>query len=123
MQNSLNYSKFAPLLKAIMLVLNTNEELQAALAPNRRDQSDIGLVPTMGALHQGHLELVHKAKLENSCVVVSIFVNPTQFNDPSDLEKYPRNLNADLDALRKFGDKIIVFVPGIDQMYGDGLVT
>ena len=106
-----------------MLVLNTIEELQGTLAPVRQVRSDIGLVPTMGALHEGHLELVRKAKQENPFVVVSIFVNPTQFNDPADLEKYPRNLETDLSALEEFGENMIVFVPEVDQIYGDGLVT
>ncbi len=112
-----------PFCKQLMLVCNTIEELRTALAPVRQDHSGIGLVPTMGALHSGHLQLVRKAMLENPCVVVSIFVNPTQFNDPSDLEKYPRPLENDLKALEKVGDDLIVFVPDVDQLYGDGLLT
>ncbi len=76
----------------------------------------IGFVPTMGNLHQGHLELVKQAQAENDFVVVSIFVNPTQFNNPDDLQKYPRTLQRDLDQLKAMGvDR--VFIPAIQDMY------
>jgi pantoate--beta-alanine ligase len=78
----------------------------------------IGLVPTMGALHRGHTSLVEKAAAENDVVVVSIFVNPTQFNDPSDLEHYPRTLDADLELLRNL-ETDLVFVPSVNEMYPD----
>ena len=76
----------------------------------------IGFVPTMGALHAGHISLVEKAVSETQIVIVSIFVNPTQFNDKSDLEKYPRNLEADLKLLEKTGCQI-VFVPKTKEIY------
>jgi len=76
----------------------------------------IGLVPTMGALHQGHMSLVEKARSENDFVVVTIFVNPTQFNDPSDLDHYPRTLDQDLELLRQL-EADLVFVPSVKEMY------
>lgn len=78
----------------------------------------LGFVPTMGALHQGHLELVKKAKSECDSVIVSIFVNPTQFNDPKDLQKYPRTLDADLQLLSTVGADA-VFYPDAKSMYPD----
>ncbi len=76
----------------------------------------VGFVPTMGALHRGHISLVEKAKKENQTVVVSIFVNPTQFNDPNDLKRYPRNLEADIKLLESTGYDI-VFAPEAEEIY------
>ena len=79
----------------------------------------IGFVPTMGALHQGHSSLVKRCRDENDSVVVSIFVNPTQFNDPNDLAKYPRTMETDLDLLRSLGtDEVIV--PTAAELYPAG---
>ena len=80
--------------------------------------SELGLVPTMGALHEGHLELVRRACSENDTVLVSVFVNPTQFNNPDDLEKYPRTLEDDLEKLRTLSCDLYVFAPGVSEMYG-----
>lgn len=78
----------------------------------------IGFVPTMGALHAGHLELLKRARAENARVVLSVFVNPTQFNDPKDLARYPRTLEADAELARPFADALIA--PAPDELYPDG---
>jgi pantoate--beta-alanine ligase len=80
----------------------------------------IGYAPTMGALHQGHASLIKKAKLENDICVCSIFVNPTQFNDPKDLEKYPRTEGADIEMLHHLGNDVL-FYPTVDAIYPKGL--
>ena len=86
--------------------------------PKLKSIQPIGFVPTMGALHNGHLSLVKKALTENAHVVVSIFVNPTQFDDPHDLDKYPRPLATDLQLLKAFGNKISVYTPSVLDVYG-----
>jgi pantoate--beta-alanine ligase len=80
-------------------------------------QSTIGFVPTMGALHQGHLALMQKSQLENENTVVSIFVNPTQFNNPEDLAKYPRTLDEDVKKLTALNPNIILYAPSVDDIY------
>lgn len=79
--------------------------------------SSIGFVPTMGALHQGHLALIKRSLEENDDTVVSIFVNPTQFNNPEDLEKYPRTLDEDVKKMRTLSDKLIVYAPTVEDIY------
>ena len=79
-----------------MPVFNSNADLIAYLKSINNEYFTIGFVPTMGALHQGHLSLMKQSLSENDCTVVSIFVNPTQFNNPEDLAKYPRTLEEDL---------------------------
>ncbi len=76
----------------------------------------IGFVPTMGALHKGHISLIEKSVKENSITVVSIFVNPTQFNNPDDLQKYPRTIEADIDLIKKVNADFI-FIPSENEMY------
>jgi len=98
-----------------MFLIETIIELQNRLNA-LKGNGTIGFVPTMGALHAGHISLVEKAALETQVVVVSIFVNPTQFNDKTDLEKYPRNINADLKLLEKTGCQI-VFAPNPEEIY------
>ena len=96
-------------------------ELQAAVATAKQQGLSIGLVPTMGALHKGHLSLISRAIKENDIVVVSLFVNPIQFNNKEDLEKYPRTIDADLQLIATLGaDKILAFTPSDDEMYPQG---
>lgn len=91
----------------------TVEGLKKGLAARR---GSVGLVPTMGALHEGHVSLVEKARAENDTVVVSVFVNPTQFNDKDDLRNYPRTPEADIEVLKKAGADI-VFMPTVEEVY------
>ena len=97
-----------------MKVVNTVAELNAALAPLKRE--GVGFVPTMGALHAGHRSLVERARRENETVVVSVFVNPTQFNDKNDLKNYPRTPEADCAILEAAGADI-VFMPTVEDIY------
>lgn len=99
-----------------MEVFSTIASLQAAIAKEKEKGKQIGLVPTMGALHKGHLSLVQHCVAENDITVVSIFVNPTQFNDPNDLLKYPRTLEKDIDLLSK-AHCDMVFAPSEAEMY------
>jgi pantoate--beta-alanine ligase len=99
-----------------MELFNTIKGLQQALCDDRKQSLSVGFVPTMGALHEGHLSLVRRASVENDLVVVSVFVNPTQFNDPSDLKNYPRNLDADLALLATLSCKY-VFSPEVSEIY------
>ncbi|NLO03207.1 MAG: pantoate--beta-alanine ligase [Bacteroidales bacterium] len=98
------------------MLVKTKDKLCKELNKIRVKGETVGLVPTMGALHQGHLSLVKRAVADNKVVVVSIFVNPTQFNDKSDLSRYPRNLNADLKLLEDSGCSI-VFAPDTNEIY------
>jgi len=99
-----------------MIVYRTRKDLAQHLNALRNADKTIGLVPTMGALHQGHTSLVVRAASENDAVVVSIFVNPTQFNDPADLQEYPRALDQDLELLQSLNVDL-VFVPSVNEMY------
>lgn len=99
-----------------MQIVKQITELQKILSDKRKEGLSIGFVPTMGALHQGHLSLVEKAGHECGFVVVSIFVNPTQFNDKGDLERYPRDLQRDVDLLNPTSCKL-VFAPETDEIY------
>lgn len=99
-----------------MKIFQTVVELQNSLSEVRKQQKTIGFVPTMGALHEGHLMLMRSAKAENDLLVVSIFVNPIQFNNKEDLEKYPRVLEADIQLLATV-DCDVLFAPSVDEMY------
>ena len=99
-----------------MKLIRTISELRAELDAFRKAGKTIGLVPTMGALHAGHASLVKRAVAENEVVVVSDFVNPTQFNDQNDLLKYPRTLEADCALLEKCG-ATLVFAPSVEEIY------
>lgn len=99
-----------------MNIVNKISELRLALDECRGRGCSIGLVPTMGALHEGHASLVRRSVTENDVTVVSVFLNPTQFNDPKDLERYPRTLEADCELLDACGADI-VFAPGVKEIY------
>ena len=102
-----------------MRVYTSKTELNAFINTEKSSDSSIGFVPTMGALHHGHLSLVEAAMVENELVVVSIFVNPTQFNNPEDLNKYPRTLAQDVLLLETLSKtKIVVYAPNVEAIYG-----
>jgi pantoate--beta-alanine ligase len=107
-----------------MRVLTTIADLRAAVGAARRVETtaSVGFVPTMGALHEGHLSLIRRARAETGLVVVSIFVNPMQFNDPADLEKYPRPLERDTELAASAGADI-VFAPDAAEIYPPGFST
>jgi pantoate--beta-alanine ligase len=96
------------------------DELQKVLQEEQRTGHSVGFVPTMGALHEGHLSLIAASRKENEITVCSIFVNPLQFNNPQDLEKYPQNLNEDLRMLQSAGCNY-VFTPDIQDIYPNGV--
>ena len=101
-----------------MKVFTTTREVQQYLAELRSKGLSTGFVATMGALHQGHLSLIAQAKRDNDVVICSIFVNPTQFNDPADLEKYPRPIAHDTQMLEQAGCDIL-FNPPVSELYAD----
>lgn len=96
--------------------------LKEAVAAAKKAGKSVGLVPTMGALHEGHLSLIHKAKEQNDIVVVSVFVNPIQFNNKEDLAKYPRTVDADLEKLAS-ANADMAFVPTVEEMYPEPVNT
>ena len=99
-----------------MEIVHTIKDLQAGLSVLKAQGKKVGLVPTMGALHAGHASLVKRSVNENDVTVVSVFVNPTQFNDKNDLVKYPRTLEADCKLLEDCG-ATLVFAPSVEEMY------
>lgn len=103
-------------------VLRGVDELRAALAPARREGRAIGLVPTMGFLHEGHVSLLRAARAENDVVVMSLFVNPTQFGPNEDLDRYPRDEERDLRLAGEAGVDF-VFAPSVAEIYPDGAAT
>ncbi len=105
-----------------MNTYTTVAALTAAIEQAKNEHKTIGLVPTMGALHEGHLSLVNRARKENDIVVVSVFVNPIQFNNQEDLAKYPRTVDADLEKLTAAGADI-AFVPSVEEMYPEKVET
>lgn len=104
-----------------MHICKNKDELNAVLEP-LRDQQRIGFVPTMGALHDGHLSLIDIARTKSDLMVVSIFVNPTQFGEGEDFEAYPRNLDTDMDAL-KAADVHVVYTPDVADIYPEGAAS
>ena len=105
-----------------MRIVRTVEDLRAALAPVRRAEQTIGLVPTMGALHEGHLSLIRGASRDCALVVVSLFVNPAQFNERADLERYPRSEERDAELAGVAGADIL-FAPSAEEVYPRGFAT
>jgi pantoate--beta-alanine ligase len=103
-------------------IVRTVAELRTAVGQYRRSGASIGLVPTMGALHDGHLTLVRSAKLDNARVIATIFVNPKQFGPTEDLARYPRDEAADAAMLKELGTDLL-FAPDVDEMYPDGFST
>jgi pantoate--beta-alanine ligase len=103
-----------------MILFKKLTDLQRFLGNERKKGSKIGFVPTMGALHPGHLSLIQQSNKENDCTVCSIFVNPSQFNDPKDFEKYPITIEKDIDLLEKAGCHIL-FMPRVDEIYPAGI--
>jgi len=99
-----------------MEIVRTISKLRDCLDLHRRQGHSVGFVPTMGALHEGHASLVRRSVAENDVTVVSIFLNPTQFNDPKDLERYPRTLEADCRLLEQCGASI-AFAPSVAEVY------
>jgi pantoate--beta-alanine ligase len=105
-----------------MEIINRRARMASLARKLRRENKTIGFVPTMGALHEGHLSLVHEARQMCDIVIVSIFVNPTQFNDPRDLEKYPRDLTSDAAVLTEYQVDYI-FAPDAEEIYPEGFST
>jgi len=105
------------------MIVTTVAELRHRIAAFRQDELGIGLVPTMGALHAGHLSLVREAQKHADAVIVSIFVNPAQFAPHEDFDRYPRALNADAEKLGMTGETDLIFAPSVGEMYPPGYAT
>ncbi|TVZ52441.1 pantoate--beta-alanine ligase [Dokdonia sp. Hel_I_53] len=104
-----------------MQVITAHHKIQTHIQEAKTSGKTIGFVPTMGALHEGHASLVNYASKDCALVVVSIFVNPTQFNNASDLETYPRTLDADVAFLNALSKDIIIYAPSAKEVYGDNI--
>ncbi|MEI9956574.1 MAG: pantoate--beta-alanine ligase [Ferruginibacter sp.] len=105
-----------------MILFKTITDITKYISLQKSKSNSIGFVPTMGALHNGHISLLNACKSQNSIAVSSIFVNPTQFNDPKDFEKYPITLESDIDVLEKNGCDVL-FLPAVKEMYPGGFDT
>ena len=99
-----------------MLILKQADDLTKFVISKRNAGNKIGFVPTMGALHQGHISLINKSKNENSLTVCSIFVNPTQFTNPEDFAKYPITIESDIEMLETAGCDVL-FLPSVEEIY------
>lgn len=106
-----------------MPVFKTQKALQVEINNSQNQSKKIGFVPTMGALHQGHLSLLEQSLYENEITVLSIFVNPTQFNNADDLKKYPRTLEKDLALVEKLNKNILIYAPSISDIYEDQTIS
>jgi pantoate--beta-alanine ligase len=103
-----------------MIICKRPQDVSEFLASKRSADKSVGFVPTMGALHDGHLQLVRQARTANNVVACSIFVNPVQFNDPEDFKKYPKTIEQDIFLLEKAGCDVLL-LPAVDAIYPDGL--
>lgn len=103
-----------------MIIFRTPADIHNFLLKKKSEKKVTGFVPTMGALHPGHIGLIKRARLENDLVICSIFVNPTQFNDPKDFEKYPATIEKDIVVLEKAGCDVL-FLPSVDAIYPSGV--
>lgn len=106
-----------------MHVFQTQIELQFELNKAKNQSKNIGFVPTMGALHEGHLSLLKQSLAENEITVLSIFVNPTQFNNADDLKKYPRTLEKDVELAKKLNENILVYAPSVADIYEGNTIS
>ena len=106
-----------------MQIFKEKEALKKQVKALKKDRKSIGFVPTMGALHEGHLSLIDQALKTCDRVVVSIFVNPTQFDNPEDLNKYPRTLEKDVERIKELSEEVIIFSPPASEMYGESLTS
>lgn len=104
-----------------MEILRDRESLRQFIQNAKEKQKTIGFAPTMGALHKGHLSLYETARKENDTVIASIFVNPTQFNNPADLKTYPRTEEKDIEMLEQSGNVDAVYIPQVEDLYPNGL--
>tara|TARA_Y100000766_G_scaffold256324_1_gene243051 strand:- start:2773 stop:3618 length:846 start_codon:yes stop_codon:yes gene_type:complete len=104
-----------------MLIFSDISFIKSHLIKLKKEGNIIGFVPTMGALHNGHLSLIKKSITENSFTVVSIFINPTQFDNSEDLESYPSNIKNDISLLKSISDDIILFNPDSEEVYSEGV--
>ncbi|WP_396597841.1 pantoate--beta-alanine ligase [Dokdonia sp. R86516] len=102
-----------------MQAITAHKQISKIVHQAKSNGKSVGFVPTMGALHHGHASLIDYALKDCALIVVSIFVNPTQFNNASDLDKYPRTLDKDLDFLAHYGDKVVVYAPTATEVYGN----
>jgi len=106
-----------------MKVFNTRKEVFTFINATKNSNKTIGYVPTMGALHQGHASLVEQSIAENNITIVSVFVNPTQFDNASDLDKYPRNLDEDINLIKKINPSIVIFAPTAKELYQNNVAS
>ena len=104
-----------------MLIFSDISIIKSHLSKLKKEGNIIGFIPTMGALHNGHLSLIKKSISENNFTVVSIFVNPTQFDNSEDLETYPSNIKNDIILLKSISDDIILFNPDSQEVYSEGV--
>lgn len=104
-------------------IYHHKDEISPIIEALKSQKKTIGFVPTMGALHRGHLSLIAKSLAQNHCTIVSIFVNPTQFNNSEDLKNYPRTLERDLEILKTITDDVMVFAPTVDDIYGSDITA